>query len=78
MKRHDLKILPEYFNAVINNTKNFEIRKNDRNYQVGDILVLNEYFPNQGYSGKKVERIITYITDFMQQPDYIVMAVRPL
>lgn len=36
MKVHKLKILPEYYNAQIEGKKNFEIRKNDRNYQVGD------------------------------------------
>ena len=27
MKKHNLKILPQYFEAVINGCKNFEIRK---------------------------------------------------
>ena len=40
IKEHRVKILPSYFEAQVNNSKNFEIRKNDRNYQVGDLLLL--------------------------------------
>lgn len=40
--RHELKTDPEVFDAVIAGTKTFEIRKNDRNFQVGDELVLRQ------------------------------------
>lgn len=40
---HAVKILPEYFNKIINGQKSYEIRKNDRDYKVGDCLALNEY-----------------------------------
>lgn len=33
------KILPEYFLAVISDRKKFELRKDDEDLQVGDILV---------------------------------------
>lgn len=39
---HDLKILPRYFDAVEDGSKPFEVRRNDRDYQVGDILLLRE------------------------------------
>ena len=39
---HRLKILPEYFEAQKNRVKTFEIRKNDRNFKVGDKLMLYE------------------------------------
>ena len=38
MKIHELKTLPEYFDAVFMGKKNFEIRKNDRDYKVGDYV----------------------------------------
>ena len=38
-----LKILPEYFEAVSSGNKRFEIRKDDRNYQVGDHILLCEW-----------------------------------
>ena len=40
--KHDLKILPEHFNAVADGRKPFEVRRNDWDYQVGDILHLRE------------------------------------
>ena len=48
---HELKIFPEYFEAVISGKKSFEIRKADRPFAVGDILALNEFDPTiPGYT----------------------------
>lgn len=41
-KTHHLKTLPVYFDAVRRGDKTFEIRKNDRDFQTGDTLVLEE------------------------------------
>lgn len=71
---HKLKILPEYFEAVMSGAKTFEIRKNDRNYQVGDRLFLNE-FDGEKYTSRYTERIINYITDYAQQDGYVVMSI---
>ena len=60
--QHYLKTLPEYFNAVENGTKPFEVRKNDRNYQVGDTLHLQEY-SNGAYTGREISKKICYILD---------------
>lgn len=75
MAIHHLKILPEYFNLVKRKTKTFEIRKNDRNYQVGDTLSLREFDSVIGYTGRILERKITYITDYAQQDGYVVMGI---
>lgn len=40
---HHLKTKPKYFQAVINGKKPFEIRFNDRNFQVSDRVILEEY-----------------------------------
>ena len=42
MKIQKLKTDPEVFQASWNGQKSWEIRKNDRDYQVGDALVLEE------------------------------------
>lgn len=62
MKVHKLKILPEYYNAQIEGKKNFEIRKNDRNYQIGDWLLLKEYNPKiKKFTERKVMVEITIL-----------------
>lgn len=52
-KTHYLKILPEYFNEVQSLNKQFELRKDDRDYQVGDWLVLDEW-ENGEYTGRRI------------------------
>jgi hypothetical protein len=62
VKEHELKTWPEFFVHVFHRRKNFEIRKNDRDFQVGDKLKLREYDPEkQSYSGRTEFRRITYI-----------------
>ena len=41
MKVHNLKIKPQYFKDVVSGIKTFEVRKNDRNFKVGDLMVLD-------------------------------------
>ena len=79
IKEHRVKIFPSYFEAQVNNSKNFEIRKNDRNYQVGDLLLLEEYDPTtENYTGREVHCLITYMTAFKQKPGYVVWGTRKL
>jgi len=40
---HELKINPEFFDAVASGIKTFEVRKNDRPFRIGDTLVLLEF-----------------------------------
>ena len=40
MTEHVLKTWTTYFNAVVSGGKNFEVRKDDRGFQKGDILCL--------------------------------------
>lgn len=69
---HELKILPEFFKAVRSYDKRFEIRKNDRNFKVGDSILLREWDGENGYTGRTYQAEITYITDFAQKYGYVV------
>lgn len=74
MAKHELKILPEYLEAVVDGSKTFEIRKNDRGFSVGDTIFLNE-FDGVKMTGRWTERVITYITDYEQKEGYVVMGI---
>ena len=87
---HELKILPEYYDAVVNGIKTFEIRKNDRNYKVGDTLWLREFdnsdiyqvkwTTHSEYTGKECFAAITYIfnlKDFLNiDEDYVILGIK--
>ena len=59
--KHDLKILPSFYEDVIQHRKTFEVRMNDRPYTVGDFLILREYSPDMGYTGRAVEAPVVYV-----------------
>ena len=62
MRTHELKSWPEYFTMVMSDLKLFELRKNDRDFRVGDLVVLEEFRPGVGtYTGRQQEIEITYI-----------------
>ena len=61
MQIHELKISPKYFDDVKSGNKRFEIRKDDRDYKVGDLITLKEY-ENGQYTGREIKNIpIRYI-----------------
>ncbi len=79
MTIHELKILPEYYKAQVEGKKNFEIRKNDRDYKVGDKLVLKEYDPKaKELTGQSFITEITFITDYQQKDGYVVLGTKDL
>lgn len=59
MKVVKKKILPEYFQVVRAREKNFEIRVDEDNIQVGDLLILEEW--NGFYTGNSVRRYVKYV-----------------
>ncbi len=76
---HELKIYPEYFDAVISGKKTFEIRKHDRPFKEGDLLALNEYDGRNTYTGRSC---LVYVDFLMNSPEYlakdmIVMSIKP-
>ena len=71
---HKLKIWPTYFNAVYNGFKDFEHRINDRNYQIGDVLILQEYNPDTNeYTGKELSKRIKYISAL--DNNYVILGI---
>jgi len=78
MKTHYLKTTPEFFQDVKSGAKIFEVRLNDRDYQVGDTAVLQEWLPHtEQYSGDEITKKITYILDdkVYCSPGYVIMSL---
>jgi len=56
------KCWPEMFNSVKNGKKKFDLRLADEKYNVGDVLVLEEFNPRtKKYTGRKLKKKITYV-----------------
>ena len=63
MKTHSLKCWPEFFEAMLKGEKTFDIRLNDRDFQVGDTVKMREYDPDtKEYTGRGMDFNIVYIT----------------
>lgn len=50
---HKLKTVPKHFQKVWDRKKLFEIRKNDRGFKKGDLLVLREYLGKVLFKNEK-------------------------
>lgn len=64
---HELKCNSRYFQEIRKGTKKFEVRKNDRDFLVGDYLALNEVDGNGDYTDESIMAKITYI---LSDPEY--------
>jgi hypothetical protein len=85
---HELKTLAPYWDALQRGEKNFEVRRDDRGFQKGDVLLLHrmrpgrpadyDCHPHDG-SKKTLRRKITYILTGGQlgvEPGYVVLGLR--
>lgn len=77
-KVHTLKTEAPYFRHVRCDAKPFEVRRDDRGFQPGDLLVLAEW--EDGYTGLDVARVVTYVLrdaeDHGVQEGYVVLGLR--
>lgn len=64
---HSLKTYPIFFNAVQSGAKQFELRKNDRDFVIGDTVTLEEWVAESapgtrnGYTGRKITKQVSYV-----------------
>ena len=73
MKLHNLKIKAEFATQKLKGNKPFEIRKNDRNFKVNDLIkytcidspIVNDEIEKKLY-------YIAYITNYEQKDGYVV------
>lgn len=86
MREHALKTWPPYFEAVLNGSKTFEIRRDDRGFGVGDTLLLKEWDPRGSltdfggrYTLREILCRVTHIVpggQFGIEPGTCVMAIK--
>ncbi len=85
MKIHELKVWPEFYNAVVSGDKTFELRRNDRpgGYCVGDRLILKEWKLGVGFTGREAAVEVTYVMSgimpFPNAPDlsgWVIMSIQ--
>ena len=80
MKLHELKIKEEYLEDIKSGKKTFELRKNDRNYQVGDLIHFVQVNGKEYSSySRNLYRIVYILQDVAQyglDKDYCVLSIR--
>ncbi len=60
-RTHHLKTWQGFYGAVLDGSKRFEIRRDDRGFMVGDLLVLQEYDVDRNEpTGRECRVRITY------------------
>lgn len=59
--QHELKVVAPYFDRLLDGTKTFEVRKDDRGFKVGDSLWLREWCPNRGFSGRCLRKRVGFM-----------------
>jgi ASC-1-like (ASCH) protein len=74
---HKLKIKYEYFIHIKEGKKEFEVRINDRDYQVGDFIEFEVLPPDAIEEAKKIKCLITYVHHVLGMQDgYVVLGIR--
>lgn len=72
---HYLKIKPEFFDKQ-RGIKTAELRKNDRDFQTGDTLTLQEFDSVSGYTGGFVKVHVQDVTDVSEYaPGYVLISI---
>lgn len=76
MKTHELKLNTKYFNDVMHGLKKFEVRFNDRGYQLGDVLILRDW-DGRNYRGRILKVHVVYLIDLSEigLKDWVAMGI---
>lgn len=82
MKLHTLKIKSQYFLEVWQGFKTFELRKNDRDYEVGDLIHFIDAEDGEEFPFEDVIYKITYILkdvpEYGLKKGYCILGIKKL
>ena len=84
MKRpvHNIKIDENHLRDVNSGEKTFEVRCDDREYEVDDIVIMHGFDRSAStpddlrYSGRIAVTQITYVTKYMQKKGFVVFGFK--
>lgn len=77
---HELKTWASPFRDMLTGAKRADFRRDDRNYRVGDTLILREYDPrSERYSGRRIDRRVVHVQslDSFGAPGYVLLSLEP-
>lgn len=82
---HKLKTWPIMYQAMLDGSKPFDVRRDDRGFKEGDIADMREFeYNKQIYTGRAAEYLITYVLRGKDHPhlgvglDFCVLGITPL
>jgi len=75
MTHHRVKAIPKQFKSIKDLERVADVRYNDRDYQIGDIITFCEYY-NGVYSKDEISAVIAYIDDFGCQHGYVNLSLK--
>ena len=80
MNRHELKCEPGHFRDVQLGLKKYEVRRNDRDFKVGDEIELVEYHVHFGELGGRLKAKIIHILHggYGLKPGFVVLGIEVL
>jgi hypothetical protein len=82
MATHELKSWPSQFQAMWTGRKRAEFRRDDRGYEVGDLLDLREWDPDPGrYTGFRLTARVTHLVrgpEFEVPRGFVVLSIEVL
>lgn len=79
MKTHNLKTWPKFFEETITEEKPFEYRAFDRDFEAGDLLILDEYDPEaKRFTGSRATVTVLKIWGDLPglPPGFVIMSIK--
>lgn len=81
MTTHIVKTLDTHYDAILANQKRFEVLPNERDYQKGDTLYIEEVEKVDGkfkHTGRVLKAVVSYVSSMMQREGVVVVGFIPV
>lgn len=76
---HELKIDQQYLDAILDGSKNFEIRNNDRGYQKGDVIKFHDPSCVNAVNCRSYHFEITYVHSGLgMAQNYVALSIKSI